>query len=95
MRGQLDHDGHRLHRVDHEGGIPEVLTGRHSFVLEPYDGGTRVTDSEEFTGTAADTVESARSSLEQDYAGNGSALRERLETQGRQTTPADPHGTRP
>ena len=82
-------------RLEWEGGVPEVLTGRHSFILEPHGGGTRVTDSEEFTGTAADTVESARSSLEQDYANNGSALRKRLETQGRQTTPARPHGTRP
>jgi hypothetical protein len=74
-------------RLEWEGGVPEVLTGRHSFVLEPYGGGTRVTDSEEFTGTAADTVESARAGLEQDYASNGSALRERLE--------AHPNGTRP
>jgi hypothetical protein len=39
-------------RLEWEGGVPELLAGRHSFVLEPHGGGTRFTDSEEFTGTA-------------------------------------------
>src|SRR5581483_6955406 len=81
-------------RLEWEGGIPEVLTGRHYFVLEPYDGGTRLTESEEFTGPAADTVEFGRESLEQDYAGYGGALRERLETRRRQTSRAHHNGTR-
>ena len=63
-----------------EGGIPDVLMGRHSFLLEPRDGGTRFTESEEFTGTAAvETVEPARSRMEEDYASYGRALKERLE----------------
>ncbi|WP_330292062.1 SRPBCC domain-containing protein [Streptomyces sp. NBC_00576] len=62
-----------------EGGIPDVLTGQHSFVLEPRDGGTRFTESEEFTGTAAaETIEAARSQLEENYASYGRALKERL-----------------
>jgi hypothetical protein len=66
-------------RLAWEGGIPDVLTGQHSFLLEPRDGGTRLTESEEFTGTAAvETVESARSQMEADYASYGRALKERL-----------------
>ncbi|WP_330291267.1 SRPBCC domain-containing protein [Streptomyces sp. NBC_00576] len=68
-------------RLAWEGGIPDVLTGRHSFVLEPCDGGTRFTESEEFTGTAAvETVEPARSQMEEGYASYGRALKERLLT---------------
>lgn len=68
-------------RLVWEGGIPDVLMGRHSFVLEPRTGGTRYTESEEFTGTAAvATVESARSQMEEGYASYGRALRERLES---------------
>ncbi|WP_199841244.1 SRPBCC family protein [Streptomyces scabiei] len=55
--------------------------GRHSFVLEPHDGGTRFTESEESTGTAAEeTVEPARSQMEEDYASYGRALKKRLES---------------
>ncbi|MER6274151.1 SRPBCC domain-containing protein [Streptomyces sp900105755] len=62
-----------------EGGVPDVLMGRHSFILEPRAGETRFTESEEFSGTAAvATVESARSQMEEDYASYGRALRERL-----------------
>ncbi|MFE4964654.1 SRPBCC domain-containing protein [Streptomyces sp. NPDC056660] len=62
-----------------EGGIPDVLMGKHSFILEPRADGTRYTESEEFTGTAAvATVEPARSQMEEDYASYGRALRERL-----------------
>ncbi|MCX4905847.1 SRPBCC domain-containing protein [Streptomyces sp. NBC_00878] len=68
-------------RLTWEGGIPDVLIGRHSFVLEPRDGGTRFTESEEFTGTAAvETVETARSRMEEDYASYGRALKRRLES---------------
>lgn len=75
----LDYEAPR--RLAWEGGIPDVLMGRHSFVLEPRDGGTRYTESEEFTGTAAaETVEPARSRMEQDYANYGRPLKERLET---------------
>ncbi|WP_329363298.1 SRPBCC domain-containing protein [Streptomyces sp. NBC_01483] len=68
-------------RLVWEGGIPEVLMGQHSFVLEPYDGGTRFTESEEFTGAAAvETVETARSQMEEGYASYGRALKKRLES---------------
>ncbi|MCX4404320.1 SRPBCC domain-containing protein [Streptomyces sp. NBC_01764] len=73
----LHHEAPR--RLAWEGGIPDILTGRHSFVLEPRDGGTRFTESEEFTGTAAaETIEAARSQLEENYASFGRALKERL-----------------
>lgn len=68
-------------RLAWESGIPDVLMGRHSFVLEPREGGTRYTESEEFTGTAAaETVEPARSRMEEDYASYGRALKKRLES---------------
>lgn len=68
-------------RLVWEGGIPDVLMGRHSFVLEPRAGGTRFTESEEFTGTAAvETVELARSQMEEGYASYGRALKKRLES---------------
>jgi len=66
-------------RLVWEGGIPDVLMGQHSFVLEPCDGGTRFTESEEFTGAAAvETVEPVRSRMEEGYASYGRALKERL-----------------
>ncbi|MER5518391.1 SRPBCC domain-containing protein [Streptomyces sp. NPDC002763] len=66
-------------RLVWEGGIPDVLMGKHSFILEPRADGTRYTESEEFTGTAAvATVEPIRSQMEEDYASYGKALRERL-----------------
>ncbi|MCX4765973.1 MULTISPECIES: SRPBCC domain-containing protein [Streptomyces] len=68
-------------RLAWEGGIPEVLMGQHSFVLEPHEGGTRFTESEEFTGTAAvETVEPARSHMEEGYASYGRALKEHVES---------------
>lgn len=68
-------------RLVWEGGIPEVLMGRHSFILEPRDGGTRYTESEEFTGTAAaETIEPARSRMEAESAAYGLALKKRIET---------------
>ncbi|MFD9733364.1 SRPBCC domain-containing protein [Umezawaea sp. NPDC059074] len=64
-----------------EGGIPDVLMGRHSFVLESRDGATLFTESEEFTGSAAvDTVEPARAHMEELFASYGRALRKRLES---------------
>jgi hypothetical protein len=68
-------------RLVWEGGIPDVLMGRHSFVLEPHIGGTRYTESEEYTGpAAAETVEPARPRMEGDYASYGTALRKQVET---------------
>ncbi|MFD4669679.1 SRPBCC domain-containing protein [Lentzea sp. NPDC058450] len=62
-----------------EAGIPGVLVGRHSFAVEPHDGGTRFTDSEEFSGSAAvNAVEPGRARLEKDYAGYGEALKARV-----------------
>lgn len=67
-------------RLAWEGGIPDVLMGQHSFVLEPRDGGTRFTESEEFTGTAAaETIEAARSQIEENYASYGRALKKQLD----------------
>jgi hypothetical protein len=67
-------------RLVWEGGIPDVLMGQHSFTLELQDRGTRFTESEEFTGTAVETVELARSQMEEDYASYGRALKTRLES---------------
>jgi hypothetical protein len=68
-------------RLVWEGGIPDVVMGQHSFVLDPHDGGTRYTESEEFTGPAAvETVEPARSQMEEGSASYGRALKERLES---------------
>jgi hypothetical protein len=75
----VDHDAPR--RLAWEGGIPDVLMGLHSFVLEPYDGGTRFTESEEFTGTAAvETVEPARAQMEEGSASYVRALKQRVES---------------
>lgn len=75
----LDYEAPR--RLAWEGGIPNVLMGRHSFSLEPHDGGTRYTESEEFSGPAAsETVEPVRSRMEGDYASYGIALKKRIET---------------
>ena len=53
-------------RLVWEGGVPGVVMGQHSFVLDPHDGGTRYTESEVFTGPAAvETVEPARSKMEE------------------------------
>lgn len=74
----LDSEVQRL--IAWEGGIPDVLTGRHSFALEPYDGGTRFTETEVFTGAAAvETVEPNRSQMEQAYESYGRALKARVE----------------
>lgn len=68
-------------RLVWEGGVPGVVMGQHSFVLDPYDGGTRYTESEEFTGPAAvETVEPARSTMEAASVGYGRALKDRLES---------------
>ncbi|GAA2524049.1 SRPBCC domain-containing protein [Streptomyces longisporus] len=66
-------------RLAWEGGIPDVLMGQHSFLLEAREGGTRFTESEEFSGPAAvETVEPARAEMEERYASYGTALKERL-----------------
>ncbi|TRO55565.1 SRPBCC domain-containing protein [Streptomyces sp. IB201691-2A2] len=75
----VDHDAPR--RLAWEGGIPDVLMGLHSFVLEPHDGGTRFTESEEFTGTAAvESVEPARAQMEEGSASYVRALKKRVES---------------
>lgn len=64
-----------------EGGIPGVVTGQHSFLLDPHDGGTRFTDSEVFSGPAAvEAVEPNRAKMEKNSATYGRALKERLES---------------
>ncbi|WP_328976915.1 SRPBCC domain-containing protein [Streptomyces canus] len=68
-------------RLAWEGGIPGVVTGEHSFLLDPRDGGTRYTESEIFTGPAAvETVEPNRATMEESSATYGRALKERLES---------------
>jgi uncharacterized protein YndB with AHSA1/START domain len=68
-------------RLVWEGGVPGVVMGQHSFVLDPYDGGTRYTESETFTGPAAvETVEPARPKMEAASVGYGQALKDRLES---------------
>ncbi|MFC9679213.1 SRPBCC domain-containing protein [Streptomyces sp. NPDC056948] len=61
------------------GGIPDVLMALHSYVLEPHDGGTRLTESEEITGTAAEQFLGPRRAQTQErYASYGKALAARL-----------------
>ncbi|NJQ01848.1 SRPBCC domain-containing protein [Streptomyces zingiberis] len=68
-------------RLAWTGGIPGVLMGLHSFVLEPHGGGTRFTESEEFTGSAAvETIEPARARMEEGSASYVRALKERVES---------------
>jgi uncharacterized protein YndB with AHSA1/START domain len=65
------------HRLAWEGGLPGVLMGRHSFVLEPRsDGTTEYTDSEEFSGSAAaETVKRGRAQLEDQSTRYSAALK--------------------
>ncbi|WP_326758966.1 SRPBCC domain-containing protein [Streptomyces phaeochromogenes] len=88
-RGAENDGAYEFTVVDHEaperlawtGGIPDVLTGLHSFVLEPHDGGTRFTESEEFTGSAAvETIEPARAQMEEGSASYVRALKKRVES---------------
>jgi uncharacterized protein YndB with AHSA1/START domain len=68
-------------RLVWEGGIPGVVMGQHSFVLDPHDGGTRYTESEVFTGPAAvETVEPNRATMEENSATYGRALQKQLES---------------
>jgi hypothetical protein len=68
------------HRLVWEGGSLEAILGRHSFVLAPQpDGGTEVTDSEEFFGAAAADVVPTLDQLREQYSRYGVALRTRVE----------------
>jgi hypothetical protein len=69
------------HRLAWEGGSPDALLGRHSFVLNPQqDGTTQLTESEAFSGPAAADLMPVLGQLTQDYAGYGAALKKRVET---------------
>ncbi|WP_329280550.1 SRPBCC domain-containing protein [Streptomyces sp. NBC_01451] len=83
-------DGERAFTVVHyeaprrfvwQAGIPDVVNAVHSYVLEPYDGGTRLTESEEITGpAAAQFVEGdGRSQTEERYVSYGKALAKQVE----------------
>ena len=68
------------HRLVWEGGSLEAILGRHSFVLTPQpDGGTEVTDSEEFFGAAAAEIVPTLDQLRGQYSRYGVALRTRVE----------------
>lgn len=68
-------------RLAWEGGIPGVVTGEHSFLLDPHGGGTRYTETEVFTGpSAVETVEPNRAKLEENSATYGRALKDRVES---------------
>lgn len=68
------------HRLVWEGGSVDAILGRHSFVLTPQpDGGTEVTDSEEFFGAAAAEVVPTLDQLRDQYFRYGVALRTRVE----------------
>jgi hypothetical protein len=67
-------------RLVWEGGSVEAILGRHSFVLAPRpDGGTEVTDSEEFFGAAVADVVPRLDQLREQYSRYGVALRTRVE----------------
>lgn len=68
-------------RLAWEGGIPEVLMGRHSFVLEPRAGGTRYTRIRGVLRHGRYGNRGIRPiRMEEDYASYGSALKESLES---------------
>lgn len=67
-------------RLVWEGGSPDALLGRHSFVLTARpDGTTELTESEAFSGPFAPDLIPALGQLTQDYARYGAALRTRAE----------------
>lgn len=67
-------------RLVWEGGSPDALLGRHSFVLTARpDGTTELTESEAFSGPSAPDLIPALGQLTQDYARYGAALRTRAE----------------
>jgi hypothetical protein len=68
-------------RLVWEGGSPDALLGRHSFVLTAQpDGTTEFTESEEFSGPAAADLVPALGRLTQDFARYGAALKTRVES---------------
>lgn len=64
-----------------EAGVPDLFFGRHSFELaESAQGGTRVTDTEVFTGSmAASVVAEKRVVLHAEYLRNAEALKKAAE----------------
>lgn len=67
-------------RLVWEGGSPDALLGRHSFVLTAQpDGTTELTESEAFSGPSAPDLMPALGQLMQDYARYGAALKTRAE----------------
>ena len=68
-----------------QGGAPGVFFGRHRFALrELPGGGTRVTDTERWSGTmAAAAIARHRAALEAEYARTGAALRQRAQDTAR------------
>ncbi|UXX91756.1 SRPBCC domain-containing protein [Streptomyces sp. AD2-2] len=68
------------HRLVWEGGSPDALLGRHTFVLtQQQDDTTEFTDSEEFYGPAAPDLVPALGQLTDRSAQYGAALRTRVE----------------
>jgi hypothetical protein len=68
------------YRLVWEGGSPDALLGRHSFVLAAQpDGSTELTESEEFSGPAAADLIPELGRLTQEYARYGAALQRRVE----------------
>lgn len=67
-------------RLVWEGGSPDALLGRHSFVLTARpDGTTELTESEAFSGPFAPDLIPALGQLTQDYARYGATLKTRAE----------------
>jgi hypothetical protein len=65
------------YRLAWQAGVPDVFFGRHTFELSPLpQGGTRVTDTERWTGTmAASVVAEHRAALQAEYARSAAALK--------------------
>ena len=69
-------------RLVWEGGSPDALLGRHSFVLTTQpDGTTQFTESEAFSGPTAPDLIPTLDQLTQNYARYGAALKTRVESQ--------------
>ncbi|TDV52472.1 SRPBCC domain-containing protein [Actinophytocola oryzae] len=58
--------------------LPGVFDGRHSFTLEPFEGGTRLTQSETFTGILVPLLASTLTRTEEGFRRMNEALRARV-----------------
>lgn len=61
-------------------GLPGLFDGEHAFDLEPVAGGTRLTQSERFTGALVPLLRGSLGATEEGFRQMNEALRERVES---------------